>query len=299
MTSSRVFLERNQVIVTKYLQQNFSIHDRDDVLHSFYQEPDLAVRILEDWKKPNNQKIQDVLNELFYSSIVAVSCFGEPGSGKTSLISFLTYNLYMMSNENYQFYSYLASLGIPFFKGTLFDLNEVPPNCWIYIDELAQAFPARSSNDSNNQVLGQSLITMRHFGNKFLGSTQKASMVDVDYFRFCNFKFFKYVNPDTFPYEREGIITPLIEKMLPNNPYDQSLVLFVSPTQVSLFRYQLPEFWSDRISKNQADFSETEKMNYAKYLISLGTTAKDIQKIMKVRFQISKPLEFYKKLDEN
>ncbi len=296
MISKRDFVRRNFVIIKKYLQENYHYKDHREIYQLFLHEPELAYRIIEDYKKKNEDKIIDLLYEFLESNYYVGVVFGDPGQGKTSFALWFLYQAWLMSEKKLKIYNFGSFLKPFFFEGIVFDLNQVPPNSVVYFDELGKAFPARSFMNQENQKLQQHLIDLRHFDIKYFGCTQRARLVDVTYFQFAYYKFFKYVTPDTLALERAEIVTPLISFMLPKDPNDKSLVLASTRNFLSTFRYFLPEWWNEKMSKNISQITEENLIEYAKYLLSLDYSPREVQKILATRYRFSKSLEYYERL---
>lgn len=280
------WLDRHKTIIKSYMTKYVPYSAREEFLEKLYLEPENAYKLLISFKMKNKEKLQIILDSLIRKDYVLVSVFGEPGSGKTAFAEFLCYKIKELTGI--PIYTY-ASFEYPsFFEDSIFDLNFVPNDCFLYIDELAKAFPSRSFQDPENQKLQQQLIDMRHRGVKIIGSTQKARLVDLTYFLFDNFRFFKYIKPDSFMEERENILSDLIVEMLPRSSADLQKVVCSLPDYIFDYSFTLPDWFSEKLSKSYAHITQDKIEAFARSRLESGYSTKEIRRYLEQRLHISK-----------
>ena len=299
LSAQRWLLEHSEVMESWLDDQLhkgiIDLEDYDDKKQIFFQQPIDAVTVMEDFLLDNRKKIEQILRAFLDSEYVLSVVYGDPGSGKTSF--------------NYQILSFLHELAPevpiyalgtwkkPFFiKDVLFDLNDIPPNSFVYLAELSKFFPSRDSSSIDNKKLSSQLAELRHFNIKVFGEVQKAALCDINIVRFANFIHFKYMSPYNISFEREFTINPLIELLMPKDIFDKSQTLSICQGRFFTYNIPSPDFFTEDLSKNLASITEAQKLNYAKDLFKRGYSVAEVRSRLSTHFRYSKDIDFWKNL---
>jgi hypothetical protein len=291
------YLQRHSTLIKKYcVENNISYRDREEFYEALAFNPQEAVLLLKDFEMSSTEKYNRLLNELFGSEYCVVGIIGSPGSGKTSTALRILGDYWERSEKKARIFSFQNVFKPVFFKGVVWDTSQIPNNSIIYIDELAHVFPARAFMTENNQKLVSRLIDLRHKNVKIFGSTQRARLVDLVYFDFCNFLFYKYVDLSTMDQERQFLFPPLIQWLLPREFSQKSKVVVKSPTSVLSFDISKPEKFSEQDSKYLGNLKEPDIRSCVYHLISLDYTAKEIRTFIERNFNRRYSIEQIKQM---
>lgn len=103
---------------------------------------------------------------------------------------------------------------------------------------------------------------------------------------------------ENLKFEREQVLTPLIEMLLPKNKDDKDLTLALCNSTYLTIRMKQPAFFSKDFSTNLSLVTEDNKLAYARTLLKKGYSAPDTQQRMSVHFRYNKPLQFWKDIQK-
>lgn len=287
----------------RYLRSSFPREDLQSTWAFLFSEyPREFWQLVEDYDRDNLEKIEECVKELLYSSYYVGCVHGDPGSGKDSLIFVLLEMLEERAKDIQIYYYEEAKKRLPHFAtDSVYSLNDSDISrgnpCIIVFRELAKAFPAREFTKKENLSLTQNTLDNRHFNQKWIGCAIKDTLVDLNYIRACNYRFYKYICKDNIEIGmREGLVTKLMKRMIPKDEKDKSKVLAVQNGRYSTFSYGLSENWTEEFSKSRGLMTDDEKELIAVEKLKQGMEVKELKAYMYSRYRFHRDMKYYNRL---
>lgn len=253
--------------VDRYLSEfYYNYEDRDIIKYFFYENSVQAMTIVEDHCTTDYKKIEIILNQVRFGKSKIIIVVGARGSGKTGLSMFLTDELHKKEEEEIFYFvgeDLDPDLFPPFIK-VVEDIEKVPRFSFAIVDEASLKYSARRSMKEENVMLTGLIATARHRDLTILFITQHLALIDIDIFRMRDIIFYLSSSDYTIG-ERGGRLNKqdkrygLIRNMM--QPRGQGECLFEMPSRRRFitFKFDLPDWWSDDISKLFKNYSPKEK----------------------------------------
>jgi hypothetical protein len=178
-------------------------------------------------------------------------------SGKTCFSFWLAEKIHAMFP-----YKRIAYVGVIIRKGLLpdwcsnyEDVNKVPDDSFVIIDEMAVNYNAREYQSKKNIQLGQLMAIARHHNLSVLLIAQDPRQAEVNAWRLRDLIIYKRSNTYDLP-DREGAAAGKIiqfwryvKQWLKPTKQEQALLEDPGNGKVMLFKYDIPECWSEELSK--------------------------------------------------
>lgn len=189
---------------------------------------------------------------LKYSLIMLIS--GKRGSGKTSLGMCL---LEVLNSSRKRCYALgFGSAKLPRWIKKADNLEKVPNNSAVLVDEGAIVYSSRDSMKEPNKMLGKLMAIARHKNLSLILIAQNTSMIDLNVLRLTDILLLKEPSLLQTEFERPALqkryakITPLFKKQK-----EKAKCFYAwSDDFEGMLSYNLPGFWSDSISKSFKNF---------------------------------------------
>lgn len=187
------------------------------------------------------------------SLIIAIA--GRRGSGKSTLGFRILENICAKTSRK----AYALDVSqevMPAFIQSVSALEEVKNNSVLLVDEGALAFSSRNAMTKDNKALADLLAIARHKDLTLVLITQNTSMIDKNVLNLCDTLFLKEGSLLQEKMERP-VLRELYKQAnrefnkLNNTERIKHFFIFDSDFE-GLCQYELPSFWSDKISKNRA-----------------------------------------------
>ena len=187
------------------------------------------------------------------SLIIAIA--GRRGSGKSTLGFRILENIATKTKRK-AFVLDVPQNVMPSFITSVNNLDEVKNNSVLLVDEGALAFSSRNAMTKDNKALADLLAIARHKDLTLILVTQNTSMIDKNVLNLC----------DTVLLKEGSLLQEKMERPVLRDLYKQAnnefnklnknevikhFFIFDSDFE-GLCSYELPSFWSDRISKSRA-----------------------------------------------
>lgn len=259
------WLNGHQLTFKRYLREFYTRYDWDFIGGFFWENPIQARVILEDFKKPNWQKLSIVINIFIRGDSKIVFIVGARGSGKTA-------TAFMFAEEVYNrtlrpiFYvsSYVDNKALPDWMIIVSSVSSVPKGSFAIIDESAIQFSARESFKEANILLGKELAIARHRNIFLIFITQHIAMSDINLDRLKDLVIWKRSNDYSFGVRgskktREGKFWDKVRNMMAPRSVDDCLFEYPSYRRFIYFKHELPECWSDELSRTWMDAQLNKK----------------------------------------
>lgn len=266
------WLERHEVLLQRYID-NFYPPEDEWVIKQFFEENPIQARvILEDFNLSNLEKQGEIIEDLSYGkSKIAVIC-GARGGGKTSLCMFLAEQLHY-KDERQKIYLVGEDINkeiFPEWFEIVERIEQVPSESIAIVDESSITFSARNFYKEANILLTSLLATARHHNLTILFLTQHLSLIDVNIFRLRDLIFF--VKSSDYNLQDRGSATNTkvhqfwnkVRNMMSPRIIGECLYECPSHKRFINFKYPLPTFWAEKISKLFKDYNFGEKLTEMK-----------------------------------
>jgi hypothetical protein len=212
MNSYEYLILRNHNLLQRYLHQKVLPPDRQYVYALVHAYPKEFWTILQSFQKTNEEKwaiVKSYFSRKTFSSI----CIAGKRSGKSELHYVLskevmqprgiTTGYYMIPNER-----------LPPWCEERFSIAQIQANEWTILDEGAILFNPRKTMDADVSFI-DCLPILAHMEGKSSVITQLSAMLDLNFFRTCDFRLVGRLSEDQLKFDREGFLSPLDRYMLP------------------------------------------------------------------------------------
>lgn len=264
--SAIYWLEGRPATMSRYLSTYYTPYDWDIIKNFFWENPIQAKIILSDFSKTNDTKLDIIVNEMSFGKSKIVIIVGARGSGKTCLSMFLVDELHKreLAWRIYFVGEDLDKHLFPNWIKVVNDINQVPNSAIAIVDEASVKFSARRSMDEGNILLTSLIATARHNDLTILFITQHLSLIDINVFRMRDMIFFLRSADYTIG-ERGGRTRSedkffrKIRNMMIARDIGECLFEQPSKRRFINFKFELPDFWNDEISKIFKNINQKEK----------------------------------------
>ncbi len=262
------WLKQHPLTLRRYLRAFYTRYDWDVIGNFFWENPKEARTILEDFKKTNEAKQRTIINEISIGKSKIIIIVGGRGSGKTALSMFISNRLYKEEKVKRLYF-----VGEDIEKNIFPDwikvvpvIEKVPDGHVAIVDEASLRYSARRAMDDENVLLTGLIATARHHDLTILFITQHLGLIDLNIFRLRDLIF--YLRSSDYEIgERGGKATTRykgwqkIRSMM--MPRETGECLFENPSTRRFinFKFELPEFWNDKISKLYRGYDAREMLS--------------------------------------
>jgi len=212
-------------------------------------------------------KVKDVVtgnfdnfsSRLMKDSLIVAVC-GRRGSGKSTLGFRLLENIHAQTKRPC-FVLGVQQDVLPAWIDSVEDLNDVKNSGVVLVDEGALSFSSRNAMSKKNKQLGELLAIARHKDLTLVLVTQNTGMLDKNVMNLCDTILLKEGSLLQAEMERP-VMKKLYEKVAQHfgklSPHERRSHAYVFDADFEgLISVQLPSFWNERISKNQAHEQRT------------------------------------------
>lgn len=309
---NRLWLYHKSQAVYRYIRRNHSeIVDHKTIEKLFWKYPDEARKLVESYMLSNRAKIMMFLDWIIKNPVIFCGIFGDQRQGKDALLCYF-FELVQKAIDigllkQIRFVT-LGNIKAPPFVKTedmYFSFLNIPvgskdKEVWIYASELETVIPARDTMKSENRLYDQLSGTMAQNHQKLFGCVKLAYKVDINFFRSCNTKLFKYISEDKLNVEnveRDGVLSGLGRLLIPKDRDSKNESLLVFDNYLLNVKTPLPTFWSNEYSEQYRDIPMDRVWEYVDVQFNAGMTVPDIEVALKQKFRKSvKKEEIAKKL---
>jgi hypothetical protein len=264
-SSSRDWLDRNQLAVKRYLRENHKHPDFKRVMNLIYWVfPDEGMKLIKNYSSSEKVKKDLLLDWIIFTSQLTCIILGDQRMGKDSLVCKIFEDCikYLLDND-IPIMPRIVTLGNmkcpPFVdeKDMYFSFKDIPfgtknAPVWIYCSELEAEFPSRDFASAENKLFSVLEGTLAQNSQKLFGCVKLTSKVDISVLRSCNLKLFKFISPEKLEMEgieRVNVLSDLGRWFLPKDRSDKSRCLMVFDNNLLTASYVLPSFWSEEYSE--------------------------------------------------
>ena len=198
--------------------------------------------------------LEDFVKKISHTSLI-VLITGKRGSGKTSL----GMKLFELVNKKTRRKCYITGyekVKLPFFIKKTDDIEKIPNNSVCLIDEGAIMYSARESMNKAHKYLSKIMSIARHKNLTLFLIVQNSAMIDVNVLRLTDVLLLKEPSLLQTKFERKAI-KEMYEKAIKSfdGKKDKKSFFYVFDDDYEgLLKYELPSFWSDKISKGFKNF---------------------------------------------
>lgn len=187
---------------------------------------------------------------------------GARGSGKSALGMRIAENFVSKTNKD------ICAIGfnkgeIPSYIRTIEDVEQIPNNSFVLIDEGGIFFSSRDSMNSANKLVSKLILIARHKDLSILFITQNSSNIDVNIIRQSDYLMLKPSSLLQLDFERAKIKLIYDEIKIGFEKYkSEKGLLYIYSTDFSGFVTNgLSSFWNSKISKSMGKKDISKKQN--------------------------------------
>jgi hypothetical protein len=298
--SNLAWLQRRSLKMTRYLRRFHKREDRPVVADLIVHNPDEGRKLIENFSLSDAKKKEMLLEWLYFQPQITSGIFADQRMGKDALICKVFEDVIAYCKENKFIVPRFVTLNNlrnpPFVdeEDMYFSFRNIPvgrkgQQVWIYCSEIETVLPAREGKSPENKLFSQLEGTMAQNHQKLFGCSKLASKVDLNFIRGMNCKFFKYISQEKLcieGVERERIVSPLGNWLLPKDKLDRSRVLMCFDDQLLTVNYPLPSWWSDEYSEQFKDVPLDKIKDYVEVQFSNGMTPPAIRVAVAQKFRV-------------
>lgn len=262
--SAKHYLDGHSMTLKRYLQTFYPPYDWNIIKSFFIDNPIQAKHILNDFSKTNDTKLIEVSNIFINGKSKIVFIIGARGSGKTATAFMLGETVHKEIGRAIFYVSRdVDEKYLPKWIKKCNTIQDVPKGSFAIIDESAIQFNARRSMEKDNKQLGEELAIARHRDLFLIFITQHAAMTDANVDRLKDLVIWKRSNDYTFGVRgtrtREGKFWSKVRNMMSPRDADECLFEYPAMRRFIHFKHELPECWTDELSKTWKDAQLTKK----------------------------------------
>ena len=307
--SNRKWLKRRRGRVRRFLRafnKMSGVDRRSDwttileLLYTYY--PDEGRKLIENFELSNQKKFNLFLDYLIYSPQITWLAFADERMGKDAMVCFCIEEAIFRMKEKGLTPPRIVTLGnikLPPFvepEDQYWSFKDIPSGTvkrevWIYCSELEVMLPARDGMAPENKLFSMISGTFAQNHIKLIGCVKLASKVDLNAIRGCNIKSFKYINPEKLNIigvERNNILSPLGDWLLPSHSGDKENTLFAFDSQLFTLPLPLPDWWTHEYSEQFNKISEEDIWSFIEATCDEDTKVNSIITIISQKFRNKK-----------
>jgi hypothetical protein len=181
---------------------------------------------------------------------------GARGSGKSAL------GMRILENIEAKTHRPVCVLGfnprkIPKYMKLISNLEEVPNNSFLLVDESGISFSSRSSMSNANKLLTELILISRHKNISIIFITQNSANIEINTLRQADYLLLRKSSLLQLDFERKKIkdIYEAVEELFLKFKDDLGLTYIYSDVYRGFISNTMPSFWSESLSKS---FSEAK-----------------------------------------
>jgi len=239
----------------RYLNKFYPIYDWNIVRNFFYDNPIQAKVILKDFSKSNEAKMKEVAWLFIEGKSKIVYIVGARGSGKTASCFMFAETVHNETGRSIFYISPSANKkALPDWCKLIETIQDAPKGCLAMVDESAIQFNARDFMQKENVDMTKLLAIARHKDIFLIFLTQDTALADTNIRRLRDIILWKQSNDYGLTEkgagnQKEHKFWQKVRNMM--SPRSKPEVLFEYPAKRRFihFSHELPECWSDNLSK--------------------------------------------------
>lgn len=253
--SALKFIKGHPSVWKRYLSDFYNIEDWPYIKHFFKENPIQARIILEDFNKSNDSKIREVARLFVAGKSKIVYIVGARDSGKTATaFKFAETVHYEIQRHIYYIAPDANRHALPDWCKVVDNIQNAPRGCLGLIDEAALQYNAREFMKKENVNMTKILAIARHKDIFLIFLTQDTALADTNIRRLRDIVIWKMSNDYSLTERgnrntREHKFYQKVRNMMAPREKDQCLFEFPSKRRFIHFKHNLPECWSDELSK--------------------------------------------------
>ena len=186
----------------------------------------------------------------FRDNSLIMLIIGRRGAGKTALGMKFVEAGYHLKKKSYVIG--FKNSKVPRWVKKVNEINEIPNNSLVLIDEAGISYSARSSMKKANKDLAELLAIARHKNLSLIFITQSSAMLDVNVLRLSDILLFKEPSLLQTRFERKGLQDLFNKVKVAYDDLEKKKEHFyiISDDFEGLVQTGLPDFWNESISKS-------------------------------------------------
>lgn len=255
--SNLKWLSDHEDIVERFADEFIDMDSHDDFFYLVYEQyPSQFVIILKDFIERLNKKVDEVIRCFIFGKKI-MYVVGARDSGKTCFSFWLAEQIHIkLPNKKIAYVGvHIEKDLLPEWIDVFDDINDVPNGYLILLDELALCFNARKFSSEDNVSLGKLLAISRQKDLSVVAITQDPNMGEINVWRLKDIVVYKRSNTYELPSRDNKKSSEIIQfwsyikNWLKPSKQEQALLEYPAESKVILFKYPLPSFWTERLSK--------------------------------------------------
>jgi hypothetical protein len=276
-------LEQNELAIERWLNRNVDREDHIKQWISFVNNPLLALKLIENDKTSEEDKIEEIADMLFKKSSIAL-VVGDRRQGKTAFCAKLLEIAHKRYNKPVAWYTPFHNSELPKYIKQISTVNETPKDSVTFVDEAAIVANPRRGMSRENVDLTKWMVISGHKDATILFATQHSSIADTNIHRLANCFFFKKLTWEETTAQQSGRTVDYIKKFIYRMmPKTKEETLFFNGDKWYTVKLGLPDFWSDKLSKSFSNITLDQAKEISKKLYQDGTKVVKIKEYLKLR----------------
>jgi len=256
--TSLYYLEMHPEVIDRFKREMIDVDSYNDFDYLVYEEHPTEFKIiLQDYDMRMFKKLELVISYFTQGKSKILYVVGARDSGKSCFSFWLAEEIHRLRPKmkiSYVGVKVKRSI-LPEWCDNYENINEVPNGSFIILDELAIQYNAREYQQESNIQLSQLLAIARHKDLSVIAITQDPNMGEINVWRLKDMIVYKRSNTYELP-DRDNRRTSkimqfwmYIKRWMKPTRQEQALFEYQALNKVMLFKYSLPNCWTENLSK--------------------------------------------------
>ena len=263
--SARYWMKGHKLTMQRYLNEYYPVYDWDLIKNFLWDNPIQAKVILEDYCKSDELKFREITMLFISGKSKLIYIVGARGSGKTATAFYIAeYVHYETNRPIYYIAPSVNQKVLPQWIKFITSIGDAPNGCLAMVDETAIQYNAREFMKESHRDLTKLLVIARHKEMSIIFLTQHTALSDKNLTRLRDIIIWKKSNDYQMSEQsgksvKENLFWQKVRNMMSPRTKSECLFEFPAMKRFIHFKHELPECWSNELSKSWQDAQVTSQ----------------------------------------